>query len=1621
MFDGGEVIVSPKNGGWSWVALVDGKKVGSGFTFASEADAYERGESCAREHRYDNLVDDGICPFCGSEKWNGQMCPDCGNEKESSMKKRSGVTLKSSAYRKTAEWEHFDSGDINCEYYKIQRDGLTGVVVLTGDSAIMGYEWEIRGPQGPIDGGKCESFEDGMAIVDGKLSGMTASRKTAEWVDYYGEPIVEGDTLEYIDESGEPTGQTVSVIKVKGDDYLTVHDNEFLDTYDLDHDDTELQMVKVSASKTTAVKVAGSLIVEISPFNLNGETAYEGSLCDGEYWFEIYRDGYGWECRVVREAPRDDEWVFGSGSNPNEALQDAVDGMKAMGVNVTASRKTASTFELARQLFVSLIRMDYPYTEYAIQNDGYTVEMLNARSDEDAIGKFLERYPKAFVYDEPKDISNKWASKTADALDDEVEVPIDGEFCEGYVYISFNEPENNLECNVVIDCWGDNGEDYIDEYFFVDADYQPQNIALELISEAEFEYGDDLGIDDYELGMEISRVLPDVLGKSAKKAGAEGVDWWKGCDGNPIYIGDTVVDDSDYWWVAGDYEWTFKGVDPSGNVLLELDGELYDDEYSVSDIGKCIHVASKERFMGKDVTARRRKAKKAVRSEFTPERIEYLKDLAFEYDVPEDVVFMLADMLGPNEDYDGLVTELEDYGYGYFASRKTSSVSGAWESDGKSYWNNYSGHGRANILCDGDVWLGELLDSYDYTLQEVEETDPVKIMDFFDRIMSHIRVDASKSADFWNPSEMEQKLMDIDNDVWDAHGWNNGNQVRENWDVYKSDIEKALADSGVVRSDITRDVIDGLEDNNFHSLIKALGEIGAVAASNRSPRKTAELYDSEWWYDGHWFNSDYGENDAEYIYQITAPHGGDFDGESADGACELAVYEESDGTGGYPEMIYSGNFNSIGEAKVKAFELSERIDMGEDIRYASRKKSTMFDYSVVTEINPSWSGYDKSVAQGQLDTYGEIYVDPYGQPIDNEYDLMDIEQERGVFASRKTATGWVSGHVSVDGKEYTYEAKVYDEGSEYGIDGGRISKLYVIPADAGGWSEPIIEYDRWWGVMPADDTAKKVLEEILAMYPDDGAHVSRKLKRGIVRGGSRTAFNPGAHGAVEKYVTDFHLEAPVNDYWAAYRYLTEDDMTQYLLGDSRIPQSAKDAVLSVEWVLEDEECGQVELYTTREMEQSELDAISSWVRGQNSDGLGEGFEQQDFAEYRDEQYEFDLRYWEDGEPDRRDFDDEEDYEAAVEDWEWEAPNEEDYYIMCSFDWRSNYYKFRKSASRKSASHFDWNEVPGGYGLYEFENGDCIFMMQKPENVGDMYVLDVEKVHGGDTVVDSLEFYDQEGLEEFIESELASGYYARRKRAFVYDWQALPIDGYYVLQNDRYEFFMHEPESPGDSYSLSITPLEDAGWNDDEDGITLHFDSVEKMETYLREEHFSSRKRAFSDLDMTVYDAINALIGYEDFAVEEMDKSVTCRELIERMNAGENVYDILDAGDSMVREYAFSALSEMTGLDYDVFYYAWLRGYKIPVTASKKTAAWDWSRDDGYSGCFTHRDGGLAFVISEPGDGFYDDGYGIQVFDETDDDAMAYGELYDEAGPFASMEEAKSVAENMGGDIGREFV
>ena len=63
-------------------------------------------------------------------------------------------------------------------------------------------------------------------------------------------------------------------------------------------------------------------------------------------------------------------------------------------------------------------------------------------------------------------------------------------------------------------------------------------------------------------------------------------------------------------------------------------------------------------------------------------------------------------------------------------------------------------------------------------------------------------------------------------------------------------------------------------------------------------------------------------------------------------------------------------------------------------------------------------------------------------------------------------------------------------------------------------------------------------------------------------------------------------------------------------------------------------------------------------------------------------------------------------------------------------------------------------------------------------------------------------------------------------------------------------------------------------------------------------------------------------------MDDFSETATFRELVERMEAGEDFYDILGSTESAQREICFRRLVELTGKEYNHYYYTWLsRGDK----------------------------------------------------------------------------------------------
>ncbi|MCH3961044.1 MAG: hypothetical protein LKE48_02780 [Solobacterium sp.] len=72
-------------------------------------------------------------------------------------------------------------------------------------------------------------------------------------------------------------------------------------------------------------------------------------------------------------------------------------------------------------------------------------------------------------------------------------------------------------------------------------------------------------------------------------------------------------------------------------------------------------------------------------------------------------------------------------------------------------------------------------------------------------------------------------------------------------------------------------------------------------------------------------------------------------------------------------------------------------------------------------------------------------------------------------------TNWKIGKTSINGNEYTYQAKVFEEPSDFGIDCGRVSILTIRDSEG----TEIISYYRGWDRMPKSAAAKKVYQHIM--------------------------------------------------------------------------------------------------------------------------------------------------------------------------------------------------------------------------------------------------------------------------------------------------------------------------------------------------------------------------------------------------------------------------------------------------------------------------------------------------------------------------------------------------------------
>lgn len=86
-----------------------------------------------------------------------------------------------------------------------------------------------------------------------------------------------------------------------------------------------------------------------------------------------------------------------------------------------------------------------------------------------------------------------------------------------------------------------------------------------------------------------------------------------------------------------------------------------------------------------------------------------------------------------------------------------------------------------------------------------------------------------------------------------------------------------------------------------------------------------------------------------------------------------------------------------------------------------------------------------------------------------------------------SSPGWKDIRVTVNGVPYANaDAKVYDVGSEYGINHGRVSKLGLFRRDylTGRVSQWYANYDRAWDMEPKTDIDRACVLAIINAFPE---------------------------------------------------------------------------------------------------------------------------------------------------------------------------------------------------------------------------------------------------------------------------------------------------------------------------------------------------------------------------------------------------------------------------------------------------------------------------------------------------------------------------------------------------------
>ena len=89
--------------------------------------------------------------------------------------------------------------------------------------------------------------------------------------------------------------------------------------------------------------------------------------------------------------------------------------------------------------------------------------------------------------------------------------------------------------------------------------------------------------------------------------------------------------------------------------------------------------------------------------------------------------------------------------------------------------------------------------------------------------------------------------------------------------------------------------------------------------------------------------------------------------------------------------------------------------------------------------------------------------------------MKKTEMKFSITGFRQELNIWTFAAAEINGKRFTIQFVRFDDPSQFGIDKGRVSKLWAKDEQIG---TTIMNYDRGWDILPATAEAKAILRKI---------------------------------------------------------------------------------------------------------------------------------------------------------------------------------------------------------------------------------------------------------------------------------------------------------------------------------------------------------------------------------------------------------------------------------------------------------------------------------------------------------------------------------------------------------------